>query len=128
MAILRQNRHRPDPPERKSPTKRQRGAAIRKKPLQRSQASRISGAVSVSRRKEGSLVQRLLGALMPSGPSQRPPAVRTPPPSSSEGMAPFQRERKSLLDRLLRGTKGPNDRRMFKTKPAEPRPRRENLS
>ncbi|MBF0631193.1 MAG: hypothetical protein HQL89_09440 [Magnetococcales bacterium] len=99
MAILRQNRHRPDPPERKSPVKRQRGAVAKRKPWQQTQ-NRISGAVSVTR-KTVPLIKRLLGAILPSGQPRQPNVTRTPPPREHKP-AP-QREQRSMFSRLLEG-------------------------
>lgn len=98
---LRQNRHRPDPPERKGVAKRQGAAVVRRKPVQRATAVRTSGAVN-RRRQEGSLLQRLLGAVMPGQSSRRPAAVPIPPAVSREVIPPYQKqEQKSLLNRLL---------------------------
>ncbi|MBF0415892.1 MAG: hypothetical protein HQL79_09015 [Magnetococcales bacterium] len=99
---LRQNRHRPDPPDRKSLAKRQSGAVVRRKPVQqRATAVRMSGAVN-RRRQEGSLLQRLLSAVLPGANTRRPAAVPIPPATSRETVPPYpQQEQKSLLNRLL---------------------------
>ncbi|MEO5329110.1 MAG: penicillin-binding transpeptidase domain-containing protein [Magnetococcus sp. THC-1_WYH] len=102
MALPRQNRHRDNPPDRsRSLTKRQRGGvSVQGRLFQRPKPARTSGAVSTSR-KEGSSLMRLMGRLLPSWQTQRPPVVRTPLPPTKKPIPPFQREQKSLLDRLL---------------------------
>lgn len=100
MALPRQNRHRDNPPERKSLTKRQRGTAVKGNLFQRPKPLRSSGSVGSSR-KGSSLLMRLVGRLLPSWQSQRPSVVRTPMPQTKNNIPPFQREQKSLLDRLL---------------------------
>ncbi|MBF0111013.1 MAG: penicillin-binding protein 2 [Magnetococcales bacterium] len=95
MAILRQNRHRPDPPERKSQVKRQRGAVAKRQTWQRTPGNRAPGAVAVGR-KGPPLLKRLLGLVLPSGRKHPAPG----PVTTRENKPSLRREGTSLIGRL----------------------------